>query len=517
MKKWVIRLPSVLALTIILVLSSFGQVTAGERAFTDVSSNYRTAVDYLMEKGITSGISDTAFGTAQNLKRGDAAVFIARARNLTVDHTNDFGFTDLNARVADYVNAIVAAGIASGKTSTTFDPDAKITRQEMARMLANAYQLNATSKADFTDVSERWIDPVSALKENRITFGKTAHTFAPTENLTRGEFALFIYRAEQLTTEKPSEPPKEQAYSQRVDEIKAKWRALQPVYNGPVLEKAPSTAAPYDLGKVRQEELRDALNLTNFVRFLSYLPDDIILNEAFTEQAQAASVLNAANQRLEHNPEKPFDMDQSFYEQGYKGTSTSNIGLGFADIKSSILNGYMPDEDDVNRVRVGHRRWVLSPRLKEVGFGYAVAANNRAYTAMKVVGDNMWENEPVLNEIIAWPSEMAFPADFLGSRDPWSISLNTAKYHLDKGGNIKVQLTRLNDNEKWEFSQEEQSDGFFNVNTESVGYLPFTIIFQPEGIDEYRPGDQFEVEIMNIYDVNGTEAIVQFQTTFFDL
>ena len=76
-------------------------------------------------------------------------IFIARARGLDIDNTSDLSFTDLNDRVANYVNAIETAGIASGKTSTTFEPNANITRQEMARMLANAYRLTATS--------ERWL------------------------------------------------------------------------------------------------------------------------------------------------------------------------------------------------------------------------------------------------------------------------------------------------------------------------------------------------------------------------
>ena len=157
----------------------------------------------------------------------------------------------------------------------------------MARMLANAYRLTATSEAGFTDVSGRWIGYVSALKENGITLGKTANIFAPTENLTRGEFALFIYRAEQLTVENRPLPPKETTYAQRVREIQNEWRKIRPIYDGPILVSTPSTIAPYKLGKVRQEELIDALNVTNFVRFLSYLPGNIQMNEGFNEEAQA--------------------------------------------------------------------------------------------------------------------------------------------------------------------------------------------------------------------------------------
>ncbi len=519
MKKWDKRL-WVFVLTIMLCVSSISYVTAAGKTFTDVSSNYKEAVDYLLERGITKGVSDTAFGTAQNIKRGDAAIFIAKARELNVKSPNDQGFTDLNDRVANYVNTIVEAGIASGKTSTTFDPDANITRQEMARMLANAYSLTATSEASFTDVSDRWIGYVSALKENNITFGKTNQTFAPMENLTRGEFALFIYRAEQLSYNENSNPsltPENETFAQRVEEIQKKWQELQPTYDGPVLEKMPSTTAPYELGKVHQEELQDALNLTKFVRFLSYLPGNVELNEAFNEEAQAASVVNAANQQMMHNPKRPTNMNEDFYELGYSGASTSNIGIGYPDIKSSILKGYMPDADDSNRARVGHRRWILSPRLQEIGFGYAVASDGRGHTAMKVVADEMWKNEPILYEVIAWPSETAFPTDFLGNRDPWSVSLNPSKYDPDKSESVKVQLTRLEDHKKWVFSQEGDSDGFFNVSTESVGYTPYTIIFQPNEIEGYRSGEQYEVEIMNVYKVNGESSTIRFETTFFDL
>lgn len=172
--------------------------SAATPAFTDVSKDYQEAVDYIVEHGFAQGTTDTTFGTAQNISRGDAAVMIANALNLDTANAEDAGFQDVNNRVAPSVNAIVEAGIASGRTSSKFDPAAYITRQEMAKMLANAYELEAETKAGFTDVNNNWIDYVSALKEAGITLGKTETTFAPEQNLTRGEFALFMFRAETM-------------------------------------------------------------------------------------------------------------------------------------------------------------------------------------------------------------------------------------------------------------------------------------------------------------------------------
>ncbi|SDM35446.1 S-layer homology domain-containing protein [Psychrobacillus sp. OK028] len=168
-------------------------------AFSDVSSTYKVAVDYLVTNKIAKGTTDTTFGTTSSITRGDAAVMIANALKLNTTNAPSAGFKDVNARVAGAVNALVEQKIVSGKTATTFQPDAKITRQEMAKIIANAYNLKAgTTKNKFTDVNSNWDGFVDALVANGITYGKTGTTFAPTASITRGEFALFVYRAEKL-------------------------------------------------------------------------------------------------------------------------------------------------------------------------------------------------------------------------------------------------------------------------------------------------------------------------------
>ncbi|SDM34913.1 S-layer homology domain-containing protein [Psychrobacillus sp. OK028] len=178
--------------------------TALAASFTDVSSTYKTAVDYLIANDIAKGKTETTFGTTATITRGDAAVMIANALKLDTTKAPDAGFKDVNARVAGAVNALVAAKIVSGKTATTFAPDANITRQEMAKIIANAYELEAgTTKNSFVDVNSNWDAFVDALVANNITLGKTATTFASTAAVTRGEFALFVYRSETLVPATP--------------------------------------------------------------------------------------------------------------------------------------------------------------------------------------------------------------------------------------------------------------------------------------------------------------------------
>lgn len=171
----------------------------GPIGFTDVSDRYSTSVDYLLERGITEGLTPTKFGTDLTIKRVDAAVMLAKALDLDIDNVKSSGFTDVPERAEKYVDALKAASIIKGKTSTSFGSEAKITRGEVAIMLANAYDLKATQQdVPFTDVSGRYEESVAALLENDITKGKTATTFGTGGSLKRGEFAIFLYKSNQL-------------------------------------------------------------------------------------------------------------------------------------------------------------------------------------------------------------------------------------------------------------------------------------------------------------------------------
>ncbi|MGB3259307.1 S-layer homology domain-containing protein, partial [Paenisporosarcina sp.] len=172
---------------------------AASAAYSDVPSTLKAAVNYVTAEGIAQGYSETTFGTNDSLKRGDAAIMIAKAIGLNVSTAPKSAFTDLNARVEGSVNALFAAGIINGKTTTSFDPDAKITRGEMAKVLANAYKLDGTGVNNtFTDVNDRWDSYVNALLKAGLTEGKTDTTFGANLVVTRGEMAMFLYRGKDM-------------------------------------------------------------------------------------------------------------------------------------------------------------------------------------------------------------------------------------------------------------------------------------------------------------------------------
>ncbi|MGE7218003.1 S-layer homology domain-containing protein [Priestia koreensis] len=169
-------------------------------AASDATGIYKDAVNYLIEKGIASGLNKDTFGVQEKIKRGDAAIMVANALGVYGKDAKDAGFKDINSRVAKAVNPLKEAGIISGKTATEFKPDANITRGEMAIIVAKAYKIQAVASKEvpFKDATGIYKDAVAALYTNDIASGATADAFGTTADITRGQFAIFLYKAENM-------------------------------------------------------------------------------------------------------------------------------------------------------------------------------------------------------------------------------------------------------------------------------------------------------------------------------
>jgi len=176
-------------------------------AFSDVNDRYKDAVNHIVNKNYAQGMSDSKFGVSEQIKRIDAAVMIARINGFTPETVYpDAGFTDVPKNRQWAVNALAAKGIMNGINSKTFGSYQSMTREQMAKVIALTYNLQATSyDMPFTDVLSTVKPYVAALLQSGITQGKNSTTFGSKDNITRGEFALFIYRAESDVTLDPPE------------------------------------------------------------------------------------------------------------------------------------------------------------------------------------------------------------------------------------------------------------------------------------------------------------------------
>ena len=103
---------------------------------------------------ISVGLANGTFGTHEPIKRADAAIWVAKALGYENIVAPDAGFTDVPDRAENAVNVLKDLDIINGKTKTTFGSHDSLTRAEMAKIIANAYDLKSKGSAHpFKDVS----------------------------------------------------------------------------------------------------------------------------------------------------------------------------------------------------------------------------------------------------------------------------------------------------------------------------------------------------------------------------
>lgn len=304
-------------------------------------------------------------------------------------------------------------------------------------------------------------------------------------------------------------------------DIAAKWHQFKPMMTGEnymssehIYNVQPKLTAPYVAGSIKPEYIQDGVNATNFVRYLAGLPDDLVPDWTLEAQEQTAALLNAVNDQLTHYPSQPTDMEQSLFKLGYAGTSSSNLFSGSPTFYDNVL-GYMSDSDSSNIDRVGHRRWILNPKMKKTMFGQV--SDKGTYSSMYAFNKERDASE-VSYDYVAWPSAGYFPQEVFDTHDAWSVSLNPDKYDKHNINNIRVTLERKRDGKTWGFDQSNTDlDGnYFNVETTNYG-IGFAVIFRPAGISSFSQDETFSVKINGLTDMSGNEAQVGFETTFFKL
>lgn len=267
----------------------------------------------------------------------------------------------------------------------------------------------------------------------------------------------------------------------------------------------PVVSGDYSAGKLSDETLDSAVKMLNCVRYIAGISYNVKVTDSYNSLAQTATLVNYVNNRLSHYPAKPADMDESLYELGVEGASSSNIVWASwkgCSMNWTIVDSWMEDGDDYNIDRVGHRRWLINPKMKYTGFG-AVSGNRGTYSAVYAFDT---KNSKAAEYGVAWPAQN-MPVEYFGAGFPWSVSMGST---VDISS-VKVKLTRESDNKTWNFSSSE-ADGYFNVNNDGYGQKG-CIIFRPDTDEDYEAGDVYNVSITGL----GDGKDVSYSVNFFEL
>ncbi|MER2048487.1 MAG: S-layer homology domain-containing protein [Solibacillus sp.] len=172
--------------------------------YTDIPNNDQgRAIRELAKRGILFNTKSRLVQTYKQVSKLDAAVMIASALDLSSNAKSKY-LDIANAPQLKLVQGLLEAGIMSGATSSRFTPNASVTKQEAAIIIANMYRyLNQDLAKVYNELNISYTDIANLTFEARQSiailelFGVVdgQGPFSPEKTLSRGEFAELIYNA----------------------------------------------------------------------------------------------------------------------------------------------------------------------------------------------------------------------------------------------------------------------------------------------------------------------------------
>ena len=168
--------------------------------FTDVAetSAYYEGILWAVEKGITTGRTETTFVPGENCTEANILTFLWRASAPPAAATTENPFGEAVSETAYYYGAALWA-FELGMIDETFAPNTPCTRAQAVRfMWIDAGSPTDVDAASFTDVAADadYAAAVNWAVDRGVTNGTgDGTTFSPENVCTRGQIVTFLYRA----------------------------------------------------------------------------------------------------------------------------------------------------------------------------------------------------------------------------------------------------------------------------------------------------------------------------------
>jgi hypothetical protein len=201
-----------------LIVSPFTQTTFANQAEMDYADPfykyYAEDIDghwaeddmkNMLQANIIKGVRDADdllyVQPNKSITRAEFTVLVVRALELKTDQQGK-AFTDTQKHWAkNDINTASVLGIVSGKSDTEFKPDMKITRAEIASIVARAFEATVTfengTPKEFADLKPgHWAyNHVRMVNQVGIIKGTTDTTVSPDKNANRAEATAMLKRA----------------------------------------------------------------------------------------------------------------------------------------------------------------------------------------------------------------------------------------------------------------------------------------------------------------------------------
>lgn len=174
------------------------ELPPGGTFLDDDQSVHEGAIEAIADEGITSGCGGDRYCPRAPVSRGQMAAFLVRALGLPASDVDHFDDDDGHLFEAD-INALAEAGITRGcGDGTGYCPDGNVTRGEMAAFLVRADRLEPTDVDHFRDDDGHLFEAeINALADAGVTSGCNPpdnSRFCPGDVTLRGQMASFLTR-----------------------------------------------------------------------------------------------------------------------------------------------------------------------------------------------------------------------------------------------------------------------------------------------------------------------------------
>ncbi len=199
----------VIGLAITMAVSPAGAQTSlppGGTFFDDDGNIHEGAIEAIAAADITTGCAADLFCPTRAVTRAEMAAFLVRALGESpAGGTGSFSDVPGGLWFSGFVERVAQLGISTGYTDGTFRPNSPMSRGEMAVFLLRALDLTPSTPS-FSDVPANafFASAVGAIQAGGITSGCGNGRFCPFDQVLRDQMASFVSRGFDLA---PIIPP----------------------------------------------------------------------------------------------------------------------------------------------------------------------------------------------------------------------------------------------------------------------------------------------------------------------
>ncbi|MDR9854836.1 S-layer homology domain-containing protein [Paenibacillus sp. VCA1] len=183
--------------------NAWAATSSASLPFDDIAGSFaKNEIVELVKEGVVNGTGNRKFEPKKNVTRAEFVAMADRLLKLAPVDADMPSFADVPAKSWYYgwIEAAVQLGIAEGKSKSSFEPSARITRQEAAVLIVRALKVDpgsdTGSSLDYKDKNQiaPWAVPYVQAAHTLGLMGGADGKFRPADAMTREETAAVLDR-----------------------------------------------------------------------------------------------------------------------------------------------------------------------------------------------------------------------------------------------------------------------------------------------------------------------------------